>query len=350
MKILIVISNTGIGGSQRVAINLSRWINEQHDARAKIVALKKSKGQNYDMQGIDYIELSGRNIIFHLRKIIGSFNPDVMLSMGVPMSIYTVPASWFSKVKHVISERNDPNHFSGKAITKVISRMLFRTADGFVFQTSDARDYYKLPNHKITAIIPNPILKLDEISKYNRVDNRDKVIVSVGRLIKQKNHKLLIEAFSEIKNKFPEYKLIIWGEGSERVDLEKSIRELNLLDSVFLPGANSNIIEAIHTASIFVLSSEYEGMPNALMEAMALGIPCISSNCPCGGPRELISDGVNGYLFPVNNKKELVKKMMLLLGSEETQIAFSQNARIIRERYSDNVVCKKWMTLFEEVI
>lgn len=349
MKILIIISNNGIGGAQKVAMHLATWINRQKNCKAKIVALKKAQGGKYDMEEYDYFELDNNHIIVQLRRIIKEYKPDILLSMGVPMAIYTVPASWLTGVRHIISERNDPRHFSGKRITRIFSRLLMRMADGFVFQTKEAQSYYKLSEGRRSTVIPNPIMKLEEIINYNQVDNREKIIVNVGRLHKQKNQRLLIDAFAEIADLFPEYNLVIWGEGNERNNLECHIKELNLEKRVFLPGSSDKVLEKIYKASAFVLSSDYEGMPNALMEAMALGIPCISSDCPCGGPRELIQDEINGYLFTVNNKEELVNKMKKLLSSPEIQNEFSKRARLIRQSYSANVICEKWMQYFYEV-
>ena len=115
--------------------------------------------------------------------------------------------------------------------------------------------------------------------------------------LNKKNQKILIEAFSKIEGAYPEYELIIYGEGSLRETLEKQVRDLGIEQKVKLPGNDANVLEKIRDAGIFVLSSNYEGMPNALIEAMALGIPSISTDCPCGGPKTLVQPYINGLLF-----------------------------------------------------
>jgi glycosyltransferase involved in cell wall biosynthesis len=148
------------------------------------------------------------------------------------------------------------------------------------------------------AIIPNPINPEFNVKPFS--GKRRKIITSVGRLSEQKNQHVLIEAFSRIEKDFPDYELVIYGEGNLRETLENQIKTLKLENKVKLPGVKKNIKNEIYDCSLFVLPSLYEGMPNALMEAMALGLPVISTDCPCGGPRFLIHN-YNGLLVKVNN-------------------------------------------------
>lgn len=350
MKIIIIISSSGVGGSQRVAMHLAEWLNKQEDCSAKIISLKKTQGNQYNMSQYDYEELSfGYTIIGQLRKKIKKFKPDIVLSMGVPMTIYTVPACWFTGVKHIISERNDPAHFAGKALVKYVSRILMRTASGFVFQTKDAQRYYGVTEGKRSTVIPNPLSGIEHMPSQIYNGRRENQIVSVGRLSKQKNQALLIDVFAEIVLVHPEYKLVIWGEGSERKSLEEQIKSMGLKDKVILPGSTDQVFDKIYRASVFVLTSDFEGMPNALMEAMALGIPCISSDCPCGGPRDLIKDGENGMLFSVGNRQELKEKILMIIESDDLQAEISKNAFSIRKTHSLNTVCKKWLDYFKVV-
>src|SRR5699024_7366265 len=112
--------------------------------------------------------------------------------------------------------------------------------------------------------------------------------------------------------KHPNYDLIIYGEGNEREELESLIRRLNLINRVYLPGSTQDVLEKIKDASVFAFSSNFEGMPNALIEAMALGLPVISTDCPSGGPRELINHGVNGLLTPVKDKEQFAQQLDFL--------------------------------------
>jgi glycosyltransferase involved in cell wall biosynthesis len=221
--------------------------------------------------------------------------------MGVPGALFDVPACVGLGIKHIISERNDPAHFGGSTITRIVSRLLMRKANGFVFQTKDAQAFYGGEIAKHSVIIPNPLFIGDDYPDTQYVGEREETIVTTGRLNKQKNHPLLIRAFKRIAVEFPEYKLIIYGEGPERQNDEALISELGLQERVLLPGTINDVPAKIYKSSLYVLSSDFEGMPNALMEAMALGLPCISTDCPCGGPRELIYKGYIGMLVPVDD-------------------------------------------------
>ena len=175
-----------------------------------------------------------------------------------------------------------------------------------------------------------------------------KEIVTVGRLEPQKNQKLLINAFSELAKKFPDYTLVIYGEGSLRKKLEKYIESKGLKDRVFLPGAKNNIQEYIKDASLFVLSSDYEGIPNALIEAMAIGLPCVSTDCSPGGARELITNGENGVIVECRNSNELATAMARLLTDRESAKRMGTNAKKIYTRVDKNLVCNRWLDLIRD--
>ena len=145
------------------------------------------------------------------------------------------------------------------------------------------------------------------------IGERKKVFAAVGRLEPQKNFPMLIKAFSEFHKEEKDYQLIIYGEGKERTNLEKLIKQLNLEGSVSLPGRNKDVLNAINDSAAFILSSDYEGMPNALIEAMCMGMPVISTDCPSGGPRELIENQENGILIPVGDEDALVDALFSII-------------------------------------
>lgn len=286
--------------------------------------------------------------IKRIRLLIKEEKIDTVLIMGVPLCIYGIPGGFNSNAKVFVSERNDPSHFAGKYVTKVFSRLLMRKADGYIFQTEDAMRFYGRKISKRAEVIPNPLLAEGLMPPTPYSGKRKKSIVSVGRLDKQKNQKMLIDSFHKIAGVFPEYTMTIWGEGSERTNLEKYITELGMDTRIFLPGISNNLFNEIFDAAVFVLTSDFEGMPNALLEAMALGLPCISTDCPCGGPRELIDDGINGYLIPTNNSVALAEKMALLLTNKSISEKFSKEAFRIREKYNYNKIGNQWMNFLQK--
>ena len=153
---------------------------------------------------------------------------------------------------------------------------------------------------------------MDEVFYRTVYDGGRHDIVTTGRLTAQKNHKMLIHAFAMIADRIPD-NLVIYGEGELRGELEALVAELHLKDRIFLPGSITDVANTIRSAKLFVLSSDYEGMPNSLMEAMALGLPCLSTDCPCGGPRMILEKDAALCLSPVNDCKCFSDKMLYLL-------------------------------------
>src|SRR5690606_14194702 len=168
-------------------------------------------------------------------------------------------------------------------------------------------------------------------------------LISVGRLSVEKNHRALIIAFSAWVKKYPDIRLMIYGEGPERASLEKIIADLALQDRVMLPGAVQNIQAALLAADLFVFPSRYEGFPNALCEAMAMGLPVVASDC--SGNAEVIQDGVNGFLFPVDDMSSLTKIVFRLLENPAECQGIAKNASAIVERYGPEKVYGLWDSL-----
>ncbi|MBR6729510.1 MAG: glycosyltransferase [Clostridia bacterium] len=350
MRIIIIVRDMSMGGSQKVAINLAEWIMTQTSSSVQILALQNTNQQIYDLQKIDFYVLNKEKKIRQLRAHLKKEAPDIVLTLGVPLSVITVPACLGIKTKHIISERNNPATFTGKKITKIISRILMHKAEGYVFQTTDARDFYGGRIAKQSKVIPNPLFNTENMPAQPFDGPRKKTIVSVGRLNTQKNQKMLIEAFAEIADRYPEYRLVIWGEGPEETGLKALIEKLQVSQRVILPGPSRKVLQEIYQDSVFVLPSDFEGMPNALMEALALGLPCISTDCPCGGPRALIRNMENGILVPVNDKEALKDKLCYLLEHPQEAQTMGAKAFTIREEYHVNRICRMWFDYFEEVM
>ena len=166
----------------------------------------------------------------------------------------------------------------------------------------------------------------------------------------QKNHRLLLEAFLRIHDEIPDYKLIIYGEGPERAHLESFIEENNMESYVQLPGSTQDIIEKIKRSCLFVLPSDFEGMPNALMEAMSVGLPCISTDCPCGGPAALINSGINGILIPLGDTEELVKQIRIVTKDHGYAKKLGNNAFQINETHSIDTIGRQWADYISSII
>ncbi|UQX53795.1 glycosyltransferase [Cytobacillus pseudoceanisediminis] len=196
-------------------------------------------------------------------------------------------------------------------------------------------------NSKKGIIIPNPINVATGASK-----NKKKKLVSVGRLSEQKNQAMLIDAFAKVNEEHPEYQLFIYGEGHLRDLLSQQINELHLNDKVFLPGTVTNIHEVISDAEIFVLSSNYEGLSNALLEAMMMGLPCISTNC--AGSNEIIKDEVNGLLIPIGDTERLTDTINKLITNKDFSSQLGNEAKTTAKMFDSKIVINKWENVIEQ--
>ena len=221
--------------------------------------------------------------------------------------------------------------------------MLLPMADGCVFQTKEAQEWFPERLQRKSKIIYNAVK--EDFYQIERTPVRGE-IVTCGRLVEQKNHALLIDAFSEVLKKYPFVTLKIYGEGALREKLQHQINDLGLEKKAFLMGATSDVEKVLQTADLFVLSSDYEGMPNALMEAMAAGVPCISTDCPCGGPRELFGNLCVEDLVRCNEPKQLAQTMEKKL--EQNDQSCMQRKRA--EQFRPEKINYEWKKYINELI
>lgn len=341
-KIVFCIPSLGTGGAERVISVLSNEFtergydvsvlmicyenNQYHlDERVKIVSINCDKDNALPIMKRYPLRLK------KIRNAIKQISPDVVISFMSETNIDVCFALWNSKIPIIVSERNDPKIDPASRAKKILRKIAFLKPNGFVFQTPDAKSYFSKRIQNKSRIILNPLNP--NLPTSVDISERDKRIVAVGRLNSQKNFKLLIDSFSVFLENHKDYILEIYGEGTLESELNEYIKNMNMQDKVFLKGFCKDVHSKILSAAMFVMSSDFEGMPNALLEAMAIGLPCISTDCPCGGPRMLIEHKKNGLLTQVGNKEELIEAMnyiaadskraeeMALLATEVNNIA-----------------------------
>jgi len=340
MKIILVIPTLSHGGAERVISELANsltsyghdvymvlWIGGKRfyhlDSRVNIIDFGSPHGSKLDNI------LSLFKIIYKLRKLYRLETPDAVVSFLTRSNILVLLSGFFMDVKIYISERNSPNVWDNHSkIVLALRNFTYRYVTGFIAQTEEAkRASEERFGIKKSRVIPNPMKQLTIPSNIKK----DKIILNVGRLEEQKGQKYLMEAFAMIA--MPEWKLVILGEGSKREELEKYAAVLGIVNQVIMPGSVKNIDEWYAKASIFAFPSLYEGFPNALAEAMAAGLPCVSFDCDTG-PRDLIVDGINGYLVPVGNVKELANRFSQLINDKNLRINIVAESIKIKEQYS----------------
>ena len=229
-------------------------------------------------------------------------------------------------------------------------KWLYPKAKGFVFQTNEQKKYFNEEIQKKSVIIFNPIKESFLENSNIKLEERENTIITIGRLVPQKNQEMLVEAFEKISKEYPEYKLKIFGTGPLKEELQEKINNLNMKDKIFLCGLTDNIKEELEKSKIFVLSSDYEGMPNSLIEAMAVGCTVISTDCPCGGPKELIKNGSNGILISVNNENELQNSLKDLFENKDKMEVLSKNAKRIVEALKEEKIIEQWKRYIDKVL
>lgn len=349
-RIIFFVSSMGDGGAQRVISILSEKMAARGiqveiltyldlpevyeiSKEVKKTCVEKSTGK--------------RNVLFNLlwmRKYLKE-NAKVVLSFLAPFNMIALTALLGSKVPIVVADRNDPAKVPGDMLVRKIRDILYGFADRVIVQTEDNQSYFKRLKKK-PMVIFNPV-DLKEYQGLALKTGKEKVIVSAGRLLPQKNQKMLLNAFKEISEKYPEYRLVIYGEGSYRKELENYVTELGISEKVLMPGSVTDLYDRIKSAELFVLSSDYEGMPNALIEAMCLGLPVISTRV--SGAADLITDGENGFLVEAGNVKELVKAMERLLEDQLLREAAAKEAVKLSEKLMPDEILRQWLEVIASV-
>lgn len=348
MKILIVTSSLAPGGAERVvSVLANKWREAGNDIT---ILLFHDKPIFYDISPRisvrvlrskhDNVYINKLSKYYEIRKSVISSKPDVVLSMPEEIGIYVLGTLIGISVPVIVSERNNPWVMPYKKVTRILRKLLYNKASGVIFQTQQAQSFFSESIRKKSAVINNPV---DMRRIPTRAQGkRKKIIAGAGRLFEQKNFRLLIEAFELVQKNHSDYKLVIFGEGYQKDELLTYASNVLAPGSFEFPGQKQNLLELINDVSVFVLSSDFEGMPNVLLEAMLMGVPCVSTDCPSGGPAEIITNGENGFLVPVKNPQLLADRICQIIDNDRLSYQFSKNAIKIRDKFDSNIVSKEW--------
>ena len=378
-KIMFHLNSLGKGGAERVVSLLANeFVKNEVEV---VIATEWYSEEEYDLKlqvkrihaGLSEAEEKASRIakqwfrVKNLRKVLLQEKPDVLISFCVKANYRAMMASTGTGIPVIVSVRNDPKiDYVGKA-NSMMNKLFLNRAAGCVFQTGEAQEFFDEVLQKKSIIICNPVNE-----KYLKAERKTatKKIVCVGRLVAQKNQMLLVNAFEKILEKYPDYHLYLYGDGSDdeckdeliqyvedkEIYISKSQSEdaeaskanasigvvLKLKDNIHFMGLSSTLESDMADAAMFVLSSNYEGMPNALMEAMALGLPVISTDCPCGGSRYWIEPGVTGQLVPVKDVDTMAKAIEYYIQNPEKADEMGTNAMERLQEAAMDKVFEQW--------
>lgn len=358
MKILFLNTNIGYGGASKQMV----WVANQcassgHDVT--FLTYRDSAVNQILLSSVGHVHIQlesvsggGKGIIQTVRclhRFIKRGRFDVAVGFLSPSQLRLALACIGTKTKLLFSHRGDPyQHVQGgnsNFIGKLTS-WAFNRADWYVFQTPMAQKAFSTEIRNRSSVIANTISPLHR--NKDRSEGVDKIIVSVGRLdVHQKRQDLLIDAFANVVKQYPDYTLELYGDGND----EQLLRErASNCPQIHFMGKTMDVASAIQQATMLVLSSDFEGIPNALLEAMSIGVPCVSTDCSPGGASMLIKDGVNGLLVPRGNVNALLNAMIWYIEHPEEREKMGQKGMQVNEDYAETLIQSKWLETLDKVL
>ncbi len=350
------------GGAERVVSNLANqfagegyevlvateWYGENEFSlnggirRVHVGLRKEDEGKNRVVQFLLRVK--------YLRQFMKEEKPDILIAFAQRANYRALMASPGTKVPVMISIRTDPAGHYDAWSDKIQIPLLFPRAAGCVFQTEGQREFFAPFLQKNSRVILNPLN--DKYIGVPEPEKRKKEVVQSGRLVDFKNQPMLLRAFVEVHRKHPDYVLKIYGgdsfDGTKEI-LEGIIAEHQAQDYIRLMGASDALERELTDAAVYAFSSDWEGLPNALLEAMALGLPIVATDCPCGGPRTVMEDEVNGLLIPVKDQKALEDGINRLIEQPEYAEKLGRQARKIAETANAKAIFEQWRDFIEDI-
>lgn len=355
MKAIVLTDHFGNGGAERVASLIVNGLSAIEGNEVHVCVFEDSNNYNMQKDRIVFHLLTDSKRghltnawlkIRNLANVIKQTKADVIFSFGPIMAGYVYLAKKLSgckSLKVIDSERNDPRKEPVEDWKKKVRNYCYNRSDILVCQTQMAVDLLRNQYGVRTkaVIIPNPITP--NLPEWNGQHSKD--IITAARLTEQKNLPMLINAFEKLHHDFPEYRLIIYGEGELREALTSMIKDKNMSNNILLPGFAKNIHEVMKNSFMYVSSSDYEGISNSMLESLGIGLPIVCTDCPVGGARMYINDGENGLLTPVGDKDALYRAMKRMIEEDGLATKCSVASRAINQLLTLEKITSKWIEL-----
>lgn len=356
--VMLYLNSLGRGGAERVFVQLAERFEQCGYRTVLVTSFTPANGVEYPLSDrVTRLNMEPelivqsrlkRNLsrITKLRRYLKEYKPDLLITCMQEPNFRGMIASLGLPVKRLVSVCNASEKEYPGLSGKVVGKLLMPMAEGCVFQTVEEKRWFPKRLQKKSRIIMNQV----NASFFDvQHDGPRRDIVSVGRLNRQKNQALLIRAFSKIAGETQD-NLLLYGQGELRDELQSLIDALGLTSRVKLMGVSADVPNAIKGAKLFVLSSDYEGLPNALLEAMALGLPCVSTDCLGGGPAMVIESGVNGLLVPMGDEEALSGALSHMLQKPEEALRMGRAARETAKGFHPDAVFEQWRQYAEEIL
>lgn len=357
LRLTLVIYNLGPGGAERVMAMMANYWAE-HAREVTLITIASKTLDFYSLHhGVHRTALGLVGASSHLasaawnnlrrlqrlRQEIKASQPDIVLSFTDQANVLTLAGSLGLRIPVVVCERTDPRYHDIGSIWAWLRRLLYPQAAALVVQTDGLRGWAEgiLKNHAV-HVIPNAAPA--SVVRHNGgldLKPTGRTIVTLGRFTLEKGFDILLKAFARCARKHSDWSLVMLGDGEERGRLEALAVELGIKDRVNMPGRVKDPFGILCGADLFILSSRYEGFPNALLEAMACGLAVISTDCP-SGPREIIRDGVDGVLVLPDNVDALAAAMDRLMANQTERQRLGGRAIEVVERFSTEKIMKMW--------
>jgi GalNAc-alpha-(1->4)-GalNAc-alpha-(1->3)-diNAcBac-PP-undecaprenol alpha-1,4-N-acetyl-D-galactosaminyltransferase len=357
MKMTLVISSLNAGGAERVMTTLANaWAAAGDDV--SLITFETPHYQPFyalsasvKLHNLDLLNRSVCNPLVKIWKLLRRFwvlrqafkseKPDCIISFIDTVNIVTILTTVGLNIPVIISERVDPQYHSIGVFKNFLRKITYPFADHIVVQTKQIQHYFPKKLHSRISIVSNPVSEPPGDLSQTTIDFEQKKIIAIGRLEPQKGFDLLLQAFAVLHHEYPEWTLVIWGEGADRIALEALRDCLGLKTHVQFPGLTNNVYQVLSAGSLFVLSSRYEGFPNSLCEAMATGLPVVAFDCG-SGPVDIIRHEIDGLLVPAQNINALADAMSQLVQSIELRKQYGNRAKEIVDRFSLKKVLEQW--------
>ncbi|KAB2332602.1 glycosyltransferase [Bacillus mesophilum] len=354
-KILLIMHDINYGGAAKMFSFLANGLSELNN-EVYVFTFEGDQPSYALNKEITYYPTNNKsknkvfrriNQMINVRKTIKKVKPDVVITFLPNANVYSVTGSFFTKSSIIVTERSDP--YFERGIFLDFKRYFYRYADGAVFQTEGAKEFYPNNLQKKSVIIPNPVTILEEKRVIH--NERKNEIAFVARFsIKQKRQDIMVKAFRKVVNEIPDIKLIFYGDGEDMKLVQKMVIENNLVDKVVFAGKIDDVKSRVKNAKLYVSTSDYEGISNSLIEAMSLGLPVVATDASPGGTRMLIKHRINGLLVERGDIDALANSIIYMLKNPTVASEMGENAREIVNLYSPEKIIHKWDEFIDDIL